>query len=609
MSEKNNHKKSEENSVEQNLSDNYVPKNKLGNLPMSNNVDEQLKKQMDKTKSEIEKFKKEITKKFKFVESIGIMPAQASKKIEEEFEISEEDSKKKLIHILCVIPESKFKEINKIRLEAIRIAKSINEKLWIHMMTPVDVWNLCLDSKFDIVEALAMSYPVLDKGLLGALRVSTIHKSLVLKKFEKYVTTYGIYGSLTRGEATSTSDVDVAIIIDDTDVKRMNRLELKEKLRGIVYSYIQEATAIAGVKNILNVQVWLLTEFWDGVKDAHPVFFTFLRDGVPFYDRGTFLPWKSLLKMGKIKPSPEAIDMFMSSGDKLKDNVERRLLDIAVMDLYWGTLTPTQGLLMLYGLAPPTPKETVKLVKETLYKKEKLMEKKYVDILEEIVSFYKGYEHGKNKKISGTELDKMIKNAYEYIERLKELRKQIEKRVQQKSIEDAYNDVFGMLESILDKKSESAIIKNFDEKLVKQGHFPERFTKALKNIAKVKKDLANKTKKKNENTFKEIDKARKMASELTNALIEYHQRCDFLSMERTRFIAKTKEKIYEVFFLKDTFVVDGPRILKLKDKELKKADSEELRKQLTNAQKGQTKIDLTALEELKKIIGDFDLVY
>ena len=615
------HKKnSSEGSVEQNLAEDYVPKKKLGDLPVSNEVDAELKKQMDKTKKEIDKFKAEILKKFKYIEAIGLVPAQAAAKIEEEYEVSEEDAKKKLIHILTVIPEDKFKEIGKIRLEAIKLANGINDKFWVHIMTPVDIWNLCLDSKFDVVEAFSMSFPVLDKGILGALRVAEIHKTLVLKKFEKYVTSYIVVGSLVRGETHKDSDVDVFIIIDDTDVKRMPRLELKEKLRGIIYSYIQEATAIAGVKNILNVQVYLMTEFWEAVKDAVPVMFTFIRDGVPLYDRGTFLPWKSLLRMGKIKPSPEAIDMFMSSGDKLKESVERRLLDIAVMDIYWGVLTPSQGLLMLYGLAPPTPKETVKLIKEVLYEKEKLLEKKYVDIFENILNFYKEYEHGKKKKISGVELDKMAKDAYDYMARLKELREQIEKRVQEKSIDDVYKDVFGMLEALLKKKSESAIIKEFDEKLVKEGKFPNRFVEALKFVAKVKKDVAKeekkdpKAKKKDEASGKimqNVDKARKMASEIVNALVEYTQRCDFLAMDRTRFVLKstTGRGNAEVFFLKNVFVVQGPKIQKLEKGKLKASNSEELKEQLVAGKDNEAKIDFGALEDLKKVFGDFELVY
>jgi hypothetical protein len=94
---------------------------------------------------------------------------------------------------MVIIPEKHFKNIGQIRLEAIKIAKEINDKFWVHVITPVDYWNLGLDSKFDIMEAIAMAMPVIDKGFLGAIRASQIHKSLVLKKFEKYITTYAIY--------------------------------------------------------------------------------------------------------------------------------------------------------------------------------------------------------------------------------------------------------------------------------------------------------------------------------------------------------------------------------------------------------------------------------
>jgi len=427
---------SERKSVEQNLSKDPVSKSSQG-LPMSsaNKLNDALKEKQKKTQKDIEEFKKQITKKFKFIEALGIIPVQASKKIEEEYEIPEEEAKKELIHLWMIIPESQFKNIAKIRLETVEQARKINEKFWVHVMTPVDYWNLGLDSKFGVMEALAMSFPIMDKAILSHIRVSQIHKSMVLKKFEKYVTSYVIGGSLTTGTAKKDSDVDVFVVIDDTDVKRMPRLELKEKLRGIIYSYIQEAEAVAGVnKNTLNVQIYLMTDFWEAVKDAHPVMFTFIRDGIPLYDRGTFLPWKSLLRMGKIKPSPEAIDMFMSSGNKLKETVEKRIFDIATLDLFWGINTPTQGVLMLYGLAPPNVYETVKQFREVFVEKEKLVEKKYADILEEIViGVWKKYEHGKLKPgdVSGTELDRLSKNALDYINRLKDLREQIDKRVQE----------------------------------------------------------------------------------------------------------------------------------------------------------------------------------
>ena len=216
-----------------------------------------------------------------------------------------------------------MKEIPKIKKAIIRTIEKIKQKIWVQVKTPADIWEICFDSKFELMNAIAMSFPLHDKGILGALRVAEIHKSLVLQKFEKYVVSYVIGGSLVRGDAIKTSDVDVFVIINDTDVKRMPQIELKERLRSIIYQYVAEAGAMAGVKNKLEPQIYLLTDFWEAVKDAHPVMFTFIRDGVPIYDRGTFMPWKALLKMGKLKPSPEAIDMFMSMGDNTAKRAER----------------------------------------------------------------------------------------------------------------------------------------------------------------------------------------------------------------------------------------------------------------------------------------------
>ena len=559
-----NNSKSDDKSVVQNLSKDYVPNEKIDNLPMSSGLNESLKKKMDKTSKEIEEFRDSILKKHKFIEAIGIIPAQATKKIEEEFAISETDAKKELIHILTIIPEKKFKDIANIRLDCINESRKINEKFWVHVMTPIDVWNLGLDSKFDIMEALSMSYPILDKGILGALRVSQIHKSLVLKKFEKYVSSYVVGGSVTRGETIKSSDIDVFIVIDDTDVKRMPRLELKEKLRGIIHSYIAEAESIAGVKNKLSPQIYLMTDFWEAVKDAHPVMFTFIRDGVPLYDRGAFLPWKSLLRMGRIKPSPEAIDMFMSSGDKLKETVDKRIFDIAVLDLHYGVVTPTQGLLMLYGQAPGNVYDTVKSFQETFVKKEKMVEQRYADIFEEIeIKYFKGMEHGKIKPgdIDGKTLDRLTKDALDYIKRLKELREQIEKRIGEKSIEEIYENLFGMLKNLLGEEQEKKILKEFDEKLIKEGKFPPKYLENLKFISKVRNDTKKETKikKKDDKTEgakrrRAIDTARKMSSEITREIIEYTQKCEFVSMDRKRFRINGKNIDADIFFLERTFM-------------------------------------------------------
>lgn len=572
--------------------------------PMEGEIPEAVKKEMKKTREKLESFQKDVVKKYPFIEAIGILPPQSAGHFEEEEEVPEKERKEKPIHLMIIVPEEKFKEIAKIKLEIIEMVKDFKPKLWLHIKTPVDIFNYGFDSKFEIVSAISMSFPLYDKGLLGALRVAEIHKTLVLRKFERYITSYVIAGSLVRGTATKTSDVDVYIIIDDTDVKRMSRIELREKLRSIIYQYVYEAGELAGVKNKLSPQVYILTDFWESVKDAHPVIFTFIRDGVPLYDRGIFLPWKLLLKMGRIKPSGEAIEMFMSMGDKVSENVKRRLLDIVVTDLYWGVLTPSQALLMLYGLPPPTPKETFNKMEEVFVVKEKMLEKKYVDILEKIVGLYKDYEHEKLKEIKGEEIDSLLKDSESYMKRLKELKEQIEKKTQEKTVQQIYHDVFQLLAGSFGKKSPVQLIKNFDDEFIKKGKLPENYLHILKDIVKAKEMFE-----KGKLAKHEVEDARKNASILINQLIEYNQRCELVSLQKGKMRIKAKDKIYELVFAGEkAFLIREGEVSKITDK-VEKSSPEELTEALSKQGKDiEIKISGDIFNVLRKHFSDFEII-
>jgi predicted nucleotidyltransferase/uncharacterized protein (UPF0332 family) len=583
----------------------YTPNSSLpGQIP------EEQKKEIDKTKEKLESFKKDILKKFPFTLALGITPPQAAERFDEELGLTPEEKKTKPMHISMIIPEEQFKEIAKIRAEVIKTAKEIKPTIWVNIITPVDMANYCLDSKFDIIEAIAMSYPLYDKNILGTFRVSSIHKSLCLRKFEKYIYSYVIGGSLVRGEGKATSDIDAYIIIDDTDVKRMSRLELKEKLRAIIYQYVAEASELAGVKTLLHVQVYLLTEFWEDVKDAVPVIFGFIRDGIPLYDRGGFLPWKLLLKMGKIKPSPEAIDKFMSMGDKTKEIVKNRLLDIVIGDIYWSVLTPTQALLMLYGVPPPNTYETVNEVKRIFVEQEKLLEKKYLDILENItIHYYKGFEHGKIKEVSGTEVDKLLKDAEDYNKRLRALIEQLESKSQEKTMNETYNNVFKILKHLFGDKPENELVKLVEKELVNKGKTDPKNLKVLHELIDAKKKLKSKKKP----TKYEIEDIRKNATYLINSLIEYGQRCDLVDIKKLQLRIKYKDSLgkdkhAELYLTNPAFILDEFKLKKITSEgKLEEAKQDEF-ENIISSQKGKPQhLSKEILSVLKKNYGDFDI--
>ena len=72
----------------------------------------------------------------------------------------------------------------------------------------------------------------------------------------------------------------------------MSRAELKDKLRAIIIGICWEAGERTGIKNKLNIQVYILTDFWESLKEANSIIFTLLRVGVLFEDWGIFCSWK-----------------------------------------------------------------------------------------------------------------------------------------------------------------------------------------------------------------------------------------------------------------------------------------------------------------------------
>ncbi len=564
---------------------------------------EKMAEQFEKIKTKLDDLKKKLAKKYNFLISLSILPANTSIIFEEDEGIPKEISDTKPLHLMMLIPEEQYKNVPKIKQEIIKLAKESGQNLWVHIKTPVDLNNYGLDSKYEFLEAIGVSFPLYDKGFLGALRVASIHKSLVLRKFEKYVASYVIGGSLIRGTADKDSDVDTFVIIDDTDVKRMPRIELLEKLRGIIYDYIREATAMAGVKNILNVQVYLLTDFWQSVKDAHPVMFTFIRDGVPLYDRGTFLPWKLLLKMGRIKPSPEAIDLFMKSGEQTDDFVKRRLLD-AMVDVFWGVVTPTQALMMLAGEAPPVPKTIVEDAKKVFVEKEKLMSIDEMKILEKIVKLYKDYEHGKLKEIPGKEVDELLKESNEYIKKLKALREKLDKSMQEKSLENLHDELLKLLKTLLGDKPHDELIKDFESKLVRKGKIQQRFLNVIKEVSEAKKKI-----KAGKLNSKEADAVKRDAIELTNSLVEYAQRSELVKSQKDVIEIVYKGRKAELVLMgADNYIVEGSSIKKFSGGKLAPADKKEFEDALSKHRERSHKIPSDIFAILKKELGDFELV-
>jgi len=520
-------------------------------------ITDDMKQKYDVIKTKLETFKTKILEKFdKYILGISLLPPE-KQPFEQGYQTPPGTPvpNPNDISVFVLIDDSESDKMNKYELRdkllviMDKIALEIDKNIKPEVMLLTELRESLFDAKYEVMKLIGMSAPIYDpKDLLAALRISEVHKSMVIKKFEKYVVSYVAVGSLFRGDAKS-NDIDVAVIIDDTDVKRMSRAELRDKLGAIIRSMGYEASAITGVKKSFHIQVYILTDYWESIKEANPVIFTFLRDGVPLYDRGTFMPWKLLLEMGRIKPSPEAIDMFMDMGTRLVNRAKGRVISIVAEDIYYAVLNPSQAALMMYGIPPPTPKETVKLLEEVFVKKEEILEQKYVDTLERIRKYYKDIEHGTVTEISGKELDKLLADTEAYLKRIDQLFKQIEKRADKQAVQEFKKSFETALQDVLKEekiKATGNLEKDYAS-VIKQHIVPETFKKNLANIQRLGKSITRFEQNKiiRENMF------------LVRILAEHIQRKKAVELERARIRIKYGEKYADIYLLEqEAFLVE-----------------------------------------------------
>ncbi len=579
-----------------------------------------------KLKTKLDTFKTQVLDKFdNYVvglallpppEMAGIRPPQATPGMP-----PPPPENKDQVNILVLIDDSDSKTMTKYELKAKlaqiidQMAQKIDKNIMPQVMILTELWQNCMDQKYEILKLIALSQILYDKGTLAAVKISEIHKNMVLQKFERYIVSYVLAGSIVQGRATAESDVDVFIVIDDTDVKRMTRYELKEKLRAIIISMGIEAGEVTGIRNKLNIQVYILTDFWESVREANPIIFTFLRDGIPLHDTGTFLPWKQLLKLGKIKPSPEAIDLYMHSGEQIITRIKKNINTIGMEDTYWAILTPSQAALMLYGVPPPTPRETPELMRQLFVKKDKILEDKYVKILEENIRIRKDLEHGKIKQLSGADADKLVTDAEEYLKRINKLFVAIREQKEKESVKKHMDDVTSVVRDVLKIEGvsyakDSDLVGLVKTTLVDQGKLETKYYRKISEFFKFFEEY-----KKGKFTKADIAKAKKARYSIFKRLSEYIQMVQGKQVDKCKIHVKHGKKFGEVIMLEDkafiTFDLEAKEkevsIAKIKDgriANIKKSSLAALDKALVDAKfPDKSFIKESLFEDLRKFFG------
>ncbi len=249
-------------------------------------------------------------------------------------------------------------------------------------------------------------FPTLN--LLNERDIALDFGTKVYKKFNKLVKSIILFGSSVKNTSTSTSDIDIIIIIDDATVQWDQELiawyreELGKLIRANPY------------KKELHINTVKLTTWWQDLIRGDPVVINVIRYGEPVIDFGGFFePLKVLLNEGKIKSTPEAIYTCLQRAPRHLARSKAAELG-AVEGIYWAMVDSAHALLIAAKILPPSPEHIPILLKENFVDKG-LLKMKYVVWYRDIYVLHRKIVHGDITDIKGVEIDEWQERADKFI--------------------------------------------------------------------------------------------------------------------------------------------------------------------------------------------------
>ncbi len=209
---------------------------------------------------------------------------------------------------------------------------------------------------------------------------------LARRKLGNMVKGIAVIGSLARGDFTPGSDIDVLVVVDDT--QRDIPDELKEKLLAILVDLGKK------IDKKMQVQLHTLTEFFQFAKEGDNIIYNFLRHMKPVYDGGILKPMQRLLKAGEIKPTKEAMARSLDGAEFYLKKIEQYVEWI--LERYYRAVTwATNAFVMSLGEKPVAVPEMPIVLKK--YADQGLIDGALAGVAAEVIQKFKAVEHGDEK--------------------------------------------------------------------------------------------------------------------------------------------------------------------------------------------------------------------
>lgn len=230
----------------------------------------------------------------------------------------------------------------------------------------------------------------------------------VKEKFDRILKASILFGSQTKGNSNSKSDIDVILIVDDASIEWDMEL---------IAWYREELGKIIAAKDYgreLHINTIKITTWWQDLIYGDPIVLNILRYGEPLIDVGGFFtPLKSLLEKGRIKSTPEAALVALQRAPI--HLVRSRAAEMgAIEGIYWTMVDAAQAALITAGKMPPSPEQIPSAMKEA-FVDTGMLSLGYVRAFNDIYQVHKNVTHGNVTDVKGSDIDRWQEVAQKFL--------------------------------------------------------------------------------------------------------------------------------------------------------------------------------------------------
>jgi len=236
----------------------------------------------------------------------------------------------------------------------------------------------------------------------------------VVEKFNKIIKSVVLFGSSTKKERVTGSDIDIIIIVDDASIKWDQKLIVWYRTE--LGKILQENP----YKNSLHINTIKLTTWWQDLIRGDPLILNILRNSEILVDlAGFFEPLKFLLIEGKIKSSPEAVYACLQRAPiHLARSKTAELASIE--GLYWAMVDSAHAALITLGIFPPSPEHITEELKKNFVDKG-MLKVEYIRWYRELLILHKQISHGEIINLKGVEIDDWQKKTEDFVQTMAKL--------------------------------------------------------------------------------------------------------------------------------------------------------------------------------------------